>query len=123
MIAPASRDVLEAFVALFAVVLLVWVSFWLILAPRAQALDGVPPLARVWTAVSLGSGASLILIGFTAVYCEGFETVLFYQALADFGHGMGGWIALRVRARCARTRRRRVGDLPSRPAASRSSCS
>jgi high-affinity iron transporter len=50
--------------------------------------------SRVWTAVSLGSATSLILIGFTAVYREGFETVLFYQALADFGHGLGGWIAL-----------------------------
>jgi high-affinity iron transporter len=92
-IAPASRDVLEAFVALFAVVLLVWVSFWLI--SRMEHRRWMEFLrSRVWTAVSLGSATSLILIGFTAVYREGFETVLFYQALADFGHGLGGWIAL-----------------------------
>jgi high-affinity iron transporter len=92
-IAPASRDVLEAFVALFAVVMLVWVSFWLI--ARLEHKRWMEFLrSRVWTAVSLGSATSLILIGFTAVYREGFETVLFYQALADFGHGLGGWIAL-----------------------------
>jgi high-affinity iron transporter len=92
-IAPASRDVLEAFVALFAVVMLVWVSFWLI--SRMEHKRWMEFLrSRVWTAVSLGSATSLILIGFTAVYREGFETVLFYQALADFGHGLGGWIVL-----------------------------
>jgi high-affinity iron transporter len=92
-IAPASRDVLEAFVALFAVALLVWVSFWLI--SRMEHKRWMEFLrSKVWTAVSLGSATSLILIGFTAVYREGFETVLFYQALADFGHGLGAWIAL-----------------------------
>jgi hypothetical protein len=107
-IAPVSRDVLEAFVALFAVVLLVWVSFWLI--SRLEHKRWMEFLrSRVWTAVSLGSAASLILIGFTAVYREGFETVLFYQALADFGNGLSGWIALF--ARRARPRRGR-GDLP-----------
>jgi len=92
-LAPASRDVLEACVALLAVVMLVWVSFWLI--SRLEHKRWMEFLrSRVWTAVSLGSGASLVLIGFTAVYREGFETVLFYQALADFGNGLSGWIAL-----------------------------
>ena len=50
--------------------------------------------ARVWTAVSLGSAASLMLIGFTAVYREGFETVLFYQALFSFGRDSACWILL-----------------------------
>ena len=35
----------------------------------------------MWTAVSLGSPRASMLIGFTAVYREGFETALFYQAL------------------------------------------
>jgi high-affinity iron transporter len=47
----------------------------------------------VWTAVSVGSTAALVLVGFTAVYREGFETALFYQALLSFGPGLGGWIA------------------------------
>jgi high-affinity iron transporter len=35
-----------------------------------------------------------MLIGFTAVYREGFETVLFYEALFSFGKGLAGWIML-----------------------------
>ena len=48
--------------------------------------------ARLWSAVSLGSTASLVLVGFTAVYREGFETALFYQALWSFGSGLGSWV-------------------------------
>jgi high-affinity iron transporter len=40
----------------------------------------------------VGSATSLALVGFTAVYREGFETVLFYQALFSFGQGLHGWI-------------------------------
>jgi high-affinity iron transporter len=50
--------------------------------------------ARVWSAVAVGSTMSLVLIGFTAVYREGFETALFYQALLSFGTGLTGYIAL-----------------------------
>jgi high-affinity iron transporter len=48
--------------------------------------------ARVWKAASVGSVASLALVGFTAVYREGFETVLFYQALFTYGSGLEAWI-------------------------------
>ncbi len=34
-----------------------------------------------------------MLVGFTAVYREGFETALFYQALLSFGPGLGAWVA------------------------------
>jgi high-affinity iron transporter len=34
-----------------------------------------------------------VLIGFTSVYREGFESVLFYQALNTFGAGLGIYIA------------------------------
>ena len=76
-----------------AVGVLFWVSFWLI--SRLEHQRWMEFLkARVWTAVSLGSAASLMLIGFTAVYREGFETVLFYEALFSFGQGLTGWIVL-----------------------------
>jgi len=42
--------------------------------------------------VSIGSTFSLIMVGFTAVYREGFETALFYQALWSFGAGLGVWV-------------------------------
>src|SRR3954470_10194843 len=48
--------------------------------------------ARVWRGVARGGSVSLVLLGFTAVYREGFESVLFYQALLSFGAGLGGWV-------------------------------
>ena len=89
----AGREVLEAVVSLLAVALLFWVSFWLLSRlDHKRWLEFVK--ARVWSAVAVGSTASLVLIGFTAVYREGFETALFYQALLSFGTGLTGWIAL-----------------------------
>lgn len=92
-LAPVGREVMEAATAILATVVLFWVSFWLI--ARLEHERWMEFLkARVWTAVSLGSAASLMLIGFTAVYREGFETVLFYEALFSFGQGLAGWILL-----------------------------
>jgi high-affinity iron transporter len=92
---PFGREVLEAVVALLAVAVLFYVSFWLI--ARLEQRRWLEFLkARIWTAVSAGSAASLVLIGFTSVYREGFESVLFFQALSTFGAGLGMWIALGV---------------------------
>jgi high-affinity iron transporter len=87
------REVLEAVVSLVAVAMLFWVSFWLISRlDHKRWLEFVK--AKMWSAVAVGSTTSLVLIGFTAVYREGFETALFYQALLSFGTGLGGYIAL-----------------------------
>jgi high-affinity iron transporter len=92
-ILPFGREVLEAITALLAVVVLFYVSFWLI--ARLEQRRWLEFLkARIWTAVSAGSAASLVLIGFTSVYREGFESVLFFQALTSFGTGLGVWVAL-----------------------------
>ena len=105
---PFGREVLEAIVGLLAVAMLFYVSFWLI--ARLEQRRWMEFLqARVWTAVSVGSAASLALIGFTAVYREGFETVLFYQALLSFGDGARRLDRRRHRGRRRRARRRRVG--------------
>jgi high-affinity iron transporter len=56
--------------------------------------------ARLWSAVSVGSTASLMVVGFTAVYREGFETSLFYQSLLSFGEGLGWYILLGVGLAC-----------------------
>jgi high-affinity iron transporter len=88
---PFGREVLEAITALLATAVLFYVSFWLI--ARLEHKRWLEFLrARVWTAVSVGSTAALMLVGFTAVYREGFETALFYQALLSFGPGLGGWV-------------------------------
>ncbi len=44
----------------------------------------------------VGSTASLVAVGFTAVYREGFETALFYQSLLTFGEGLGRYILLGI---------------------------
>jgi high-affinity iron transporter len=90
---PLGREVLEAVTALVAVAVLFYVSFWLV--ARLEQKRWLEFLrARVWTAVSVGSSTALMLVGFTAVYREGFETALFYQALLSFGPGLGRWVAL-----------------------------
>jgi len=88
---PFSMEVLEGITALVAVIMLFYVSFWLVARMEHKRwMEFVR--ARLWSAVSLGSAASLVLVGFTAVYREGFETALFYQALWSFGSGLGGWV-------------------------------
>ncbi|HEY3605507.1 MAG TPA: FTR1 family protein [Sporichthyaceae bacterium] len=92
---PFGRELLEAITALLAVVVLFWVSFWLI--ARMEQKRWLEFLrARVWTAASAGSATALMLVGFTALYREGFETALFYQALASFGAGLGWYIVAGV---------------------------
>ncbi len=90
---PVGREILEAVTALVAVAVLFYVSFWLV--ARLEQKRWLEFLrARVWTAVSVGSTSALVLVGFTAIYREGFETALFYQALLSFGSGLGRWVAL-----------------------------
>jgi len=88
---PYGREVLEAGTALVAVAVLFWVSFWLI--ARMEHRRWMEFLrARVWTAAAAGSAGALMLVGFTALYREGFETALFYQALVGFGPGLGRYV-------------------------------
>jgi high-affinity iron transporter len=90
---PASRELLEAITAIVAVAVLFYVSFWLI--ARLEHRRWMEFLrSKVWNAVAVGSAASLVLVGFTAVYREGFETALFYQSLLSFGDGLGAWVAV-----------------------------
>jgi high-affinity iron transporter len=90
---PFGREVLEAATAILAVVVLFYVSFWLI--ARLEQKRWLEFLrTRIWTAVSVGSTAALVGIGFTAIYREGFETALFYQALLSFGEGLGLAVAV-----------------------------
>ncbi|MFM2078719.1 MAG: hypothetical protein RJA49_2609 [Actinomycetota bacterium] len=88
---PFSMEVLEGITALVATIMLFYVSFWLVARMEHKRwMEFVR--ARLWSAVSLGSATSLVLVGFTAVYREGFETALFYQALWSFGSGLGTWV-------------------------------
>src|SRR5687768_17199428 len=50
--------------------------------------------SRLWGAAARGSVLAVALVGFVAVFREGFETVLFYQALTFYAGGVGGWVLL-----------------------------
>ena len=92
-IAPLSRELLEAVTALVAVVVLVVVSFWLVSRlEHRRRLEFMR--ARVASAMAAGTTAAFVGLGFTAVFREGFETVLFYQALALFAQGLILWVVL-----------------------------
>jgi len=96
---PVGREVLEAITALASVVVLFYVSFWLIARlDNKRWMEFVR--ARLWSAVAIGSTGSLVAVGFTAVYREGFETALFYQSLLSFGDGLGAYILLGVALAC-----------------------
>ena len=96
-IAPVNRELLEAITALFAVIVLIGVSFWLV-----QRLEHKRRMefmrARTAAAIAAGSTAAFVGLGFTAVYREGFETVLFYQALSLFAAGLGLYVWLGIAA-------------------------
>jgi high-affinity iron transporter len=92
-VAPVSRELLEAITALLAIVVLVAVSFWLV--SRLEQRRRMEFMrARVAAAMAAGTTAAFAGLGFTAVYREGFETVLFYQALALFAKGLELWVVL-----------------------------
>jgi high-affinity iron transporter len=92
-LAPVQREVLEAATTLLAVVVLFYVSFWLVSRlEHRRWMEFVN--AKVWAAATTGATLALAGVGFTAVYREGFETVLMYQALVNMTAGLGLWVVL-----------------------------
>jgi FTR1 family protein len=100
---PASQELIEAISLLVAVVVLFWVSYWLISKVEAARWQRFIH-GQVSRALSQGGGRALAIVAFLAVYREGAETALFYQALLSQGAvgfplGLGivaGGIALTV---------------------------
>ena len=92
-ISMASQEVLEGWIMLVTVVILFWVSYWLI-----SNIDN-----KQWQkyinqkmsgALSQGNTFKLSAVAFISVYREGFETVLFYKALFLYaGKSNGGIIS------------------------------
>jgi high-affinity iron transporter len=92
-IAPVNRELLEAMAAVLAMAVLFAVTFWLV--SRLEQRRWMEFMrARVSAAVIAGGAAAFAGLGFTAVYREGFETVLFYQALTLFAEGLTLWVVL-----------------------------
>ena len=89
----ASQELLEGWIMLFAVVVLFWVSYWLVSKIEAEKWQSYIT-QKMKTAVSTGSAFALGGVAFISVYREGFETVLFYKALYLYaGEGTEGIVS------------------------------
>jgi high-affinity iron transporter len=76
----AKQELLEGWIMLFSVVVLFWVSYWLLTKIETQKWQSYIT-AKMTQAITTGNIFALGMVAFLAVYREGFETVLFYKAL------------------------------------------
>jgi high-affinity iron transporter len=82
-----NRELIEAIAGISAVGVLFWVSFWVLNKVETKKwIEFVK--AKVWKATTTGSVLVFIMLSFFTVYREGFETVLFYQAMLSFAKYM-----------------------------------
>ncbi len=92
---PASRPLVEGITMLIAVAVLFSVSYWLISKVEAAKWQKFIR-EKVSSALEHGGGKALALVAFLAVYREGAETALFYQALFNGGPNVGVPLALGI---------------------------
>jgi len=81
---PATREIIEGITLLVAVAVLFSVSYWLISKVEAAKWQQFIH-EKVTLALQHGGGRALAFVAFLAVYREGAETALFYQALLNEG--------------------------------------
>lgn len=92
-ISGASRELIEAIAGISAVAVLFWVSFWILNKVETKKwIEFVK--AKVWQATTTGSVMVFAMLSFFTVYREGFETVLFYQAMLSFAKNMETFVLL-----------------------------
>jgi high-affinity iron transporter len=80
-LAGANQEIIEGVTVLIAAAMLIWVSNWIAGKSNAQAWTGYLK-DKTGAAVGSGSARSLAFVAFLAVFREGAETILFYQALS-----------------------------------------
>src|SRR6185503_9393779 len=97
---PVAREIIEGITLLVAVAVLFSVSYWLISKVEAAKWQQFIH-EKVTLALEHGGGRALVFVAFLAVYREGAETALFYQALFQEGRGNGIPIALGLLAGAA----------------------
>ncbi len=98
-LSPWSRELITATTSLVAVAVLFLVSFWLL--QRLEHRHWMEYVrGRVWEVMNAGRPLALVGVGFTAVYREGFETVLFYTALGAMADQARAWVAWGFLAGC-----------------------
>lgn len=92
-ISGASRELIEAIAGIAAVAVLFWVSFWVLNKIETKKwIEFVK--SKVWKATTTGSVMVFVLLSFFTVYREGFETVLFYQAMLSYAKYMELFVIL-----------------------------
>ena len=92
-ISGANRELIEAIAALSATAVLFYVSFWILnKIEHKKWMEFVR--AKVWQATTTGSATVFILLSFFTIYREGFETVLFYQAMFGFAKYLEAYVGL-----------------------------
>jgi high-affinity iron transporter len=75
-----NQEIIEGATMLLAVVVLFYVSNWMVSKAEAEAWSGYIE-SKVQSSITKGSVFSLAFAAFLAVFREGAETILFYQAL------------------------------------------
>jgi high-affinity iron transporter len=91
-ISGANASVIEAVAGISAVGVLFWVSFWILNKVETKKwIEFVK--AKVWKATATGSVMVFVMLSFFTVYREGFETVLFYQAMLSYAKYMELYVA------------------------------
>jgi high-affinity iron transporter len=93
--APASSEVIEGITLLIAVAVLFSVSYWLISKVEAAKWQQFIR-EKVNAALAQGGGKALAFVAFLAVYREGAETALFFQALFNEGHHLAVPLSLGI---------------------------
>jgi high-affinity iron transporter len=94
VLSPSHQEGLEGGVMLAATATLFYVSYWLLSKMEVTAWNRFVR-GKMEAAITRGSALALASVAFLAVYREGFETVLFFQALAaSGGSGVRTWVPL-----------------------------
>lgn len=94
-ISTSNRELIEGGSALLAAIMLIFVTAWIF---HNTYVKGWVAYAKKLTDKSIQSGSviTLLIIGFLVVYREGFETVLFYEALAQESNPQAVWFGFLI---------------------------
>ncbi len=90
-----SQEIIEGFAALLAVVVLFYVSNWMVSKSESAAWEGYIQ-GKVEASAQRGSMFTLAFTAWLAVFREGAEVILFYQPMLSEGHANMVWLGFGV---------------------------
>ena len=95
----ASQEVIEGVTALIAVVVLYWVSNWMVSKSESEAWSAYIK-SKVASSTEKGSSFALAFTAFLAAFREGAEVILFYQPMLAGDHINMVWLGFGVGCVC-----------------------